>query len=283
MVSGSAIVVLFGAATALVAFFAIHTLFPAARRCFDQVADRRTKELREEFLELSATRVRAAILAVGGVLGLAAALFTRSALLALVAATVPPLFSGLAVRRYSARRRRRIVSQLPAFLDLLSGHVKAGHSISEALCRMQETLPPGIREEVAWIARTNRLGTPLPECLFLWEKRIPAKEITLLVRTLATAIPAGGNLPELLGQTRDILRLEARSRERLKSLTAQARLQAVVLSLLPPAFAAAVSVVDPTYLSAVAGTPQGKTLIVCSIVLQVAGWIVIRKILSEKA
>jgi tight adherence protein B len=73
-----------------------------------------------------------------------------------------------------------------------------------------------------------------------------------------------------------------RTTEKLRSMTAQARLQAVVLTLLPPAFAVALSMVDPGFFSNLLGTSQGKTIMAIAFVLQVMGWITIRKILSVR-
>jgi tight adherence protein B len=128
----------------------------------------------------------------------------------------------------------------------------------------------------------NRLGTPLAEALGHWEERIRSEETSLFVRPLRAAIPGGGNIVDLLERTRDILRLRIRTAEKLRSMTAQARLQALILTLLPPAFAVALSRVDPGYFPVLLGTPQGKTIMAIAFVLQLLGWITIRKILSVR-
>jgi Flp pilus assembly protein TadB len=65
-------------------------------------------------------------------------------------------------------------------------------------------------------------------------------------------------------------------------MTAQARLQALVLTLLPPAFAVALSKVDPGFIPCLLGAPQGKAIIAIAFALQVLGWVTIRKILSVR-
>jgi tight adherence protein B len=135
---------------------------------------------------------------------------------------------------------------------------------------------------MAWVLQRNRLGTPLAEALAHWEERIRSEETSLFVRPLRAAIPGGGNIVDLLERTRDILRLRMRTTEKLRSMTAQARLQALVLTLLPPAFAVALSKVDPGFFPNLLGTPQGKTIMAIAFLLQVLGWITIRKILSVR-
>jgi tight adherence protein B len=267
---------------ALIARFLLRAALPRARARFVSAANRHSDELREEFVRLPPARIAAVLILSAAVLAGAAMAVTRSAAVAAVFGAAPVLLAGLLVRWYRNRRKRSILSQLPSFLDLLSGHVRAGHSLSESLAETVPLLPAGIREEMAWVLQQNRLGTPLVEALAHWEARIRSEETSLLVRPLSAAIPGGGNIVDLLERTRDILRLRMRTTEKLRSATAQARLQAIVLTLLPPAFAIAISKVDPGFFPSLLGTPQGKTILAVSFVLQVMGWVTIRKILSVR-
>lgn len=266
----------------LIARFLLRAALPRAHARFVSAANRHSDELREEFVRLSPARIAAVLLLSATVLAGAAMAVTRSAAVAAVFGAAPVLLAGLLVRWYRNRRKRSILSQLPSFLDLLSGHVRAGHSLPESLAETVPLLPAGIREEMAWVLQQNRLGTPLAEALAHWEARIRSEESSLLVRPLRAAIPGGGNIVDLLERTRDILRLRMRTTEKLRSATAQARLQAIVLTLLPPAFAIAISKVDPGFFPILLGTPQGKTILAVALVLQVMGWVTIRKILSVR-
>jgi tight adherence protein B len=268
--------------TALIAMFLLRAALPRAHSRFVSAANRHSDELREEFVLLPPARIAAALLVSAVVLAGAALAATRSIAIAAASGTAPVLFAGLLIRWYRNRRKRSILSQLPTFLDLLSGHVRAGHSLPESLSETVPMLPAGIREEMSWVLQQIRLGTPLPEALAHWEKRIHSEETSLLVHPLRAAIPGGGNIVELLERTRDILRLRMRMAEKLRSMTAQARLQALVLTLLPPAFAVALSKVDPGFFPNLLGTPQGNMIMGIAFVLQVLGWVTIRKILSVR-
>lgn len=267
---------------ALIAWFLLRAALPRARSRFVSAANRHSNELREEFILLPPDRIAAVLLVSAILLGGAALATTRSVAVAAISGAAPVLFAGLLVRWYRNRRKRAILSQLPLLLDLLSGHVRAGHSLPESLAETVPLLPTGIREEMAWVLQQNRLGTPLGEALAHWEDRIRSEETALLVRPLRAAIPGGGNIVDLLERTRDILRLRMRTTEKLRSMTAQARLQALILTLLPPLFATALSMVDSGFLSNLLGTPQGRTIMAITFVLQVMGWITIRKILSVR-
>ena len=267
---------------ALIARFLLRAALPKARARLVSAANRHSSDLREEFVHMPPSQIAAALLVSAAVLAVAALAATRSVALAAASGAAPVFFAGLLIRWFRNRRKRSILSQLPLLLDLLSGHVRAGHSLSESLSEIVPLLPSGIREEMAWVLQQNRLGTALPEALSHWEKRIRSEEASLLVRPLRAAIPGGGNIVDLLERTRDILRQRIRTTEKLRSMTAQARLQAFVLTLLPPAFAVALSKVDPGFFPNLLGTPQGKAILLIVFILQVLGWATIRKILSVR-
>lgn len=273
---------LFLAGAVLVARFLFRAALPGARARLVSAANRHSEQLREEFITLPPACIMTVLVVSGTVLAGTAFAATRSAVVAAAAGVAPVLFAGNLVRWYRDHRKKTILSRLPAFLDLLSGHIRAGHSLPESLAETVPLLPAGIREEMAWVLQRNRLGTPLAEALAHWEERIPSEEISLIVRPLRAAIPGGGNVADLLERTRDILRLRTRTTENLRSMTAQARLQAVVLTLLPPAFAVALSMVDPGFLPNLLGTPQGKSIMAIAFLLQALGWFTIRKILSVR-
>ncbi len=267
---------------ALIAGFLFRTALPRAHTTLASAANRHSDELREEFVLLPPERIAAFLFLSATVLAVAALAATGSVAVAAATGAAPVFFAGLLVRWYRNRRKRSILSQLPLLLDLLSGHVRAGHSLSESLAETVPLLPAGIREEMAWVLQQNRLGTQLAEALSRWEERIRSEETSLIVRPLRAAIPGGGNIVDLLERTRDILRLRMRMTEKLRSMTAQARLQALVLTLLPPAFAVALSTIDPVFFPNLLGTPQGKTIMTIAFVLQALGWVTIRKILSVR-
>ena len=266
----------------LIARFLLGTVFPRARRRFLFTADRRSADLREEFVSLPPSRIALVLGVSGGVCAVAALALTGSAAALVTAGFLPILLSGVAVRRFRSRRKAAIVLQLPVLLDLLAGHLRAGHSLPASLKETTHLLPKGIREEMDWVLQQIHLGIPMADALSLWEDRLGSEEISLFVRPLRAALPGGANIAELLERTRDILRLRARMREKMRSMTAQARLQAAVLTCLPPAFGAVLSQVDDGFLPNLLGTPQGKGILCAAAVLLSLGWLFIRKILSER-
>ena len=267
---------------ALTVRFLLQTACPAAARGLNRASSRYSANLREEFIHWPSARIAIGLFASGilcaGILFVA----TGSASVSLASGTVPMSLAGTIIRWYRRRRRIRVLSQLPALLDLLAGHMKAGHSLPSALAETVPLLPAGLREEMQWVLQKSRLGTHLTVALREWEERIPAEEISLIVRPLRAALPGGGNVVELLERTRDILMRRHRTHRKLRSMTAQARLQAAVLTLLPPLFLGALSLIDPGFVSSLIGTPQGRTVLAAAGLLQLCGWLTIRRILGVR-
>jgi len=271
----------FAFGTGLVLWYMFRVALPSAARRFESKSNRLSNNLRDDFVQMPASRI-AFLLITTGFMSACFAVITSGLLIASVAGIIPVLLAGTAIRWYRIRRQKLILSRLPVLLDLLVGHLKAGHSLSESLKETIPLLPSGIREEMSWVMQKHRLGTPLVETFLLFEKRIPSEDISLFVRPLQAALSSGGNLVDLLEQTRDILRRRNRSADKLTSMTAQARLQAMVLTLITPLFTLILSRIDSSFLPNLVGTPQGKALLAASVILQVLGWITIRKILSVR-
>ena len=249
---------------------------------FDRAATTASSTLREDFLFLSKTHASIALLILCMVPGSAAMILFRNVWIGIGAGISSGLLSGAVLRAYRNRRRKKIVTQLPRLLDILSGHLRAGHSLSESLKDAVVLLPRGIREEISWIFQRVQVGTPLPEALTLWETRIPTEEVLLVVRPLKSALSTGSDVANLMTCCRDILQAKQAMEGRLRSMTAQSRLQAVVLTLLPPGFILVLAKVDPEYLPRCLGTAPGIALLSAAAVLLSAGWLCIRKIMAEK-
>jgi tight adherence protein B len=262
--------------------YVFRILLPEATRRFTDTSSRLSDNLREDFIHLPASRITFALLLAGLLAACAALAVSGSPAAAAVSGAAPVLTAGVAIRWYRSRRRKKVLSRIPVMLDLVVGHLKAGHSFPESLSETVPLLPGGIREEMAWVLQKHRLGTPLMEAFRLFEERMPSEDVSLIVRPLRAALSGGGNTVELLEQTRDILRRKNRSMEKLRSMTAQARFQAAVLTLLPPSFAAVLSRIDPGFFPNLVGTPPGKAILFVAVLLQVLGWVTIRRILSVR-
>ncbi len=274
--------ILFGVGALLLTLFSIASVYPYIETRLENIADRRSVHLKSDFLRLSSKLVLICFSATGAVLGIAAFIATRNIFASVLSAAIPVIFSGLAVKRYRRQRSKRIIRQLPSFLDTLCGYVKAGHSLPEAMASAIPLLPRGIREEISWLSRLNRLGTPLSDAFLAWERRMPSSELSLVARPMRIALSTGGSIVSLLERTRDVLRARQRQHDKMRSMTAQARLQALVLTMLPPIFLVVLSKMEEGFWEASTSSSTGRLILLTVAILQFFGWLLIRKILAVK-
>ncbi|GAB4371546.1 MAG: hypothetical protein Kow00128_19530 [Deltaproteobacteria bacterium] len=276
------IYLLFALGVLLIFRYFIHTTIPWCRGRFDRAATAASSTLREDLLFLSPSQVGFLLLLLFLVPATLVTILSRNPWAGASAGMFCALLSGAMLRLYRNRRRKRIAAQLPGLLDILTGHLQAGHSLPEALHDAIPLLPRGIREEVAWIFQQIHIGIPLSEAIGRWETRIPVEEVILVARPLRSALSTGSDAANLLARCRDILQAKQAMEGRLRSMTAQSRLQAVVLTLLPPAFLLVLSKIDPSVPSRLLGTPPGIAILCVAAALQLAGWLLIRRIMGER-
>lgn len=273
---------LFASGALLILRFLFHTAIPWCCGRFDRAATAASSTLREDLLFLSPSQAGILLLLLFLVPATLVTILGRNPWAGAAAGLLCALLSGAILRLYRNRRRTRIAAQLSGLLDILTGHLQAGHSFAEALHDAIPLLPRGIREEILWIFQQIRIGTPLSEAIGRWETRVPVEEVILVARPLRSALSTGSDMANLLARCRDILQAKQAMEGRLRSMTAQSRLQAVVLTLLPPAFLLILSKIDPSVPSRLLGTPPGIAILCVAAALQMAGWLLIRRIMGER-
>jgi tight adherence protein B len=160
-------------------------------------------------------------------------LFTRSTLLAsLAAAAVLPLPMAYVWRRRE-QRRARLCAQLPDAFDVMSRALRAGQSVSGAFQVIANDFPSPIKDEFQYCYEQQHLGIAPEVALRDLARRSGVMELQIFVVAMIVNLRVGGNLSELLTKLSGILRRRANIAGRVKALTGEGRLQAVVLTALP--------------------------------------------------
>ena len=149
---------------------------------------------------------------------------------AVLAAPVPFLYLYF---RWRARMEK-LMSQLPDAFDLMARVIRAGHSVPEALQAVVDEFEPPLATEFAYSQEQQNLGL-LPEVTFReMAQRTDVLEIKIFVMAMLIQRQTGGNLTELLERLAGLVRDRIRIRGHIRALTAEGRLQAIILLLLPP-------------------------------------------------
>lgn len=196
----------------------------------------------------------------------------------LAAATAP--FLHVLWKRH--KRLHKFLADLPDALELMSRSLAAGHAFVESLNMIsQETTDP-IATEFRRTYEENNLGMPLKVALENLTTRIPLLDLQMCVTAVLIQRETGGNLAEILEKVSTTIRDRFRIMEDLNTLTTQSRISAWVLCGVPIFIALAVTIINPDYMSVFWSDPRGHKLLALAIGLQVAGMLLVRKILRIK-
>jgi tight adherence protein B len=132
------------------------------------------------------------------------------------------------------RRLERLRAQLPDALDLMSRVLRSGQTITQAMQAVAEEFQPPVSAEFGYCSDQQNLGVSADLALRDLAERTGLLEVRILVLGLRVHRQTGGNLTELLEKLASLVRERYRIRGKIKALTAEGRLQALILLGLPP-------------------------------------------------
>jgi len=186
----------------------------------------------------------------------------------------------VAVTVVAARRRAAFAAALPDVLLLLAGTLRAGVPLTGALEAVATEAGGPVAPELRRVAGETALGRPLPEALAAVGRRMRSDEVAWVGMAVEIHQEAGGNLAEVLDTVARTIQQRQRLRREVAALTAEGRISAVVLGVLPVGLAAVIAVVNPGYLSPLVRTSTGTTLLVAAGVGMVVGFVWMRRIVE---
>lgn len=216
-------------------------------------------------------------LAMAGALLSTGFLLTRNALTATLFAAAGMALPMLFVQRRRQQRFTKITDQLLDALSVLITSLKVGHGLLQALEDVARDLPPPISSEFARVVREVRLGAALEVALQRLATRCRSYDLDLVVTVMLIQRVTGGNLAEVLENIAHTIRDRLRIQGEMRTLTAEGRLSGWLLGSLPIFLMIVIQVVQPEYLSTLFQTYQGRLLLGAAAVLEVVGFIIIRR------
>jgi tight adherence protein B len=185
----------------------------------------------------------------------------------------------LLVRRARVRRLVRIEEQLPDAADFIARALRAGHSFSNVLQIVGNELPEPLSGEFRIAREEINYGVPLGEALHNMASRIPLTDLRYLVIAILIQRETGGNLAEILGNISHIIRGRLRLAAQVRVLSAEGRMSAWILGLLPFAVGGMLALVNPTYVMVLWTDPLGVKLLWVALVMIIIGVIWLKKVI----
>jgi tight adherence protein B len=167
-------------------------------------------------------------------------------------------------------------------LDYLSRALVAGHSLPMSLELMADEVKPPLSTELRKTVDEYNLGMSMNDALANLTHRVPSVDMQFFVSAILTQSRTGGTLHEVLEGLAETIRERGTLKGQVRAMTANGRMTAIVLSLMPAFVALVMLYINPHYLGLLVQHPLGKTLITCAIAGQLLAYFVIRKIVDIK-
>jgi len=214
------------------------------------------------------------------ILGWGAALWLRlplaaGLLLGLMLAAIPLL----RVLHAKGRRLARIGAQLPDALDLIGRAMRAGHAFPTALKMAGDEMSEPIATEFRATFDEVNFGIAMNDALLNLATRVPMTDLRYFVIAAMIQRETGGNLGELLDNISAIVRARMKLLGHVRVLSAEGRMSAWVLSMLPFGTAALIWITNPEYLAVLVTDPSGKRMALTCLTMMGLGALVMRKII----
>jgi tight adherence protein B len=181
----------------------------------------------------------------------------------------------------SLQRRQRLQkfeSQMVDTLVMMAGSLRSGMSVLQAIELVEKEQDPPTSQEFGLVLREYKVGVHLEEALEHLAKRFALDDLSMMVISLNIALEAGGDLTEILDTLAELMRQRKKLDGKIRSLTAQGKLQAAVVTLLPTAIGLMMYFMDQAMMMRMFTTTLGMVLLGIMITLQTLGFIMIRKI-----
>ena len=177
-------------------------------------------------------------------------------------------------------RQRQFAEEFPDALDLLVSALRAGISFSAALQIVADESPEPVRSEFAIVVEEQALGMDLREALTNMANRVGSLDLKFFATAVVLQRTAGGNLTEVLDNTGRLIRDRFRILGDIKTFTSAGRLTGLILSVLPAGMCLFMVMIAPDYFHKMWDHPQGRTILGAAFLLQLLGWLTIRKIVN---
>ena len=184
------------------------------------------------------------------------------------------------IKRTKRQRIEKFEKQLPDALLMVSGGMRAGASLSVALESMVKEQQAPLAQEFDLMLREQRLGVDFDTALSNMEKRMPLPDFILLVAAMRITREVGGNFAEILESLAHTLRRKHDMEGKIKALTAQGKLQGIVMALLPAFLCLILTYMEPEAMSPLYNTWMGYGVLTVTTIMLLLGHLLISKIVT---
>lgn len=280
---------LLGTAIGGFAFTLVRAMSSGAGSYSDSVSEETSRQFEDLFLFIPARRIAEIGWAVASLVFLACTLpfFDLNNPLSTTVGLAMGLFFGTLalsapnrlVSILKEKRRQKFNFQLVDALGSMSNALRAGFSINQAFETVVQNGEKPLSQEFGVMLQQMRVGMNFYDALQSLDKRVGSDDLTLVVTSIDIARRTGGNLTEIFDKISLTIRERMRIERRVQTLTAQGRLQGVIVALMPGILGAAMTMLKPDLMIPFFKSVNGMVSVGITVMLIFIGWFFISKII----
>ena len=200
-----------------------------------------------------------------------------AAIAAFVLCMVLPI---IAVRLQRTQRINELVRQLPDALDMMARGLKVGHPLQTSLASVANEMPDPIGTEFGLVVDQVSFGDELVDAFNEFADRLNQEDIHYLSTAIAIQHGTGGDLARVLTVLSRVIRERLTMRRKVKAVSAEGRLSAAILSVVPVIIFVGLNVMSPSYYGDIADEPLAKPLVVSVVGLVILNAFILRRLVA---
>jgi tight adherence protein B len=182
------------------------------------------------------------------------------------------------LRWRQGQRIKAFEAQLPDAIDMLVNAMKAGYSLQAAMKFIGDEIVPPLGPIFARFYDEQRLGVDVRVALQGLQERIDTLDVRMFVTALLIQRETGGNLAEIMTSLSTVMRERVSMRGQINTMTAEPKLSAIVLALLPVVLFFLFNMLNHDYMQSLYTTPPGRMMLVYAVVSTTIGYMILRKL-----
>ena len=201
---------------------------------------------------------------------------TSTFLVMVVGIGLPPVYVD-----YAKNKRAKVFNlQLSQALLIISNSLRSGFTFRHALARVAQDLPDPISEEFKRVIREVNYGAKLDDSLSDLADRMNSEELKMINSAVSIQQKAGGNLAHVIEMVSITITDRINIKKTITTLTAQGRMSGMIIGLLPVFMLLVLMLVSPSYISIFFETKVGMIMLIVSGILELIGFMFIKKIVD---
>lgn len=205
---------------------------------------------------------------------------TNLAVLGIIGGIIGLILPDAYIGSIKKKRGLKLNNQLPEALNIISNGLRAGLSFSQAVSIAGKDLESPISDEFTKVIRDNTLGKTMEDSLMDFSKRTDDEDVDMFVTAMIIQRQVGGNLSEVLDTISNTIRERVRLKGQVSTLTAQSKLSAIVICLLPIGVALAMYVLNPDYILMLFTEPLGLVMLGGAVFLMLIGIFILTRLVK---